>query len=114
MFEPFSTAYYLGRLYVRGRDADRAAIHADRHEQVNRELYADGDGVERLDYPLVMKLETAHFPVHGDDGVPDGTLAVPEEWLAAVGVENPPSLREVFLASSDRAAQLLGLGARPA
>lgn len=114
MFEPFSTGYYLGRLYVRGHDGEQAAIHDDRHEQVNRELYADGEGVERLDHPLVMKLETAHFPVHGEEGIPDGTLALPEEWLPEVGVENPPSLREVLLAKGDRAAQLLSLDGAPA
>ncbi|MFB6219520.1 MAG: DUF5802 family protein [Halobacteriaceae archaeon] len=114
MFEPFSRGYYLGRLYVRGRDAERAAIHDDRHEQANRELYARGEGVERLDHPLVMKFDTAHFPVHGDGSVPDGTLALPESWLADLGVRNPPSLREVLLAKGDRAAQLLALGGAPA
>jgi hypothetical protein len=109
MFEPFSSGYYLGRLYVEARDAERAAVHEDRHEQVNRELYADGEGVERLDAPLVMKLGTTHLAVHGDAGIPDGTLAVPDDWLAATGVENPPSLREVLLAKADRARQLLAM-----
>jgi hypothetical protein len=108
MFEPFSSGYYLGRLYVQARDGERAAVHEDRHEQVTRELYADGEDVEG-GVPLVMKLGTTHLPVHGAAGVPDGTLAVPEGWLAATGVENPPSLREVLLAKADRARQLLAM-----
>jgi hypothetical protein len=114
MFEPFSRGYYLGRLHVRGHDGEQATIHRARHEQVNRDIYADGEGVERLDCPLVMKVETSHFPVHGEEGVPDGTLAVPESWLAELGVRNPPSLREVFLATAERAAQLLWLDGTPA
>jgi len=109
MFEPFSTAYYLGRLYVEPRGTERAAMHSRRHEQVNRDLYAHGEGVERLDHPLVMKVGSAHLAVHGDDAVPDGTLAVPDAWLEDIGVENPPTLREVLLAKADRAEQLLAM-----
>ena len=111
MFEPFSDGYYLGRLYVAAEQRDQPALQATRHEQVNRDLYGRGEGVERTDYPLVMKVGTTHLTVHGDPEVPDGTLALPEETLAATGVENPPSLREVFLATADRAGQLLALGA---
>jgi hypothetical protein len=111
MFEPFSDGYYLGRLYVTAESREEPALQAARHERVNRDLYARGEGVERTDYPLVMKVGTTHLAVHGDPGVPDGTLALPAEELDAAGVENPPSLCEVFLATADRAGQLLALGA---
>ncbi|WP_339104844.1 DUF5802 family protein [Haloterrigena salinisoli] len=107
MFEVFSRSYYLGRLYVTPIDGDRALMHSDQHERINEEVYATGDGLERLDAPLVMKLESGHFPVHGDDAVPTNTLAVPEPMLEDTDVRNPPSLREVLLARRERAEQLL-------
>ncbi|MFD1563823.1 DUF5802 family protein [Haloarchaeobius amylolyticus] len=107
MFEVFSRSYYLGRLYVTPTDSEHALMHSEQHEQLNEELYATGDGLERLDTPLVMKLETRHFPVHGADDVPTNTLALPESMLEETDVRNPPSLREVFLARRERARQLL-------
>ena len=107
MFEVFSRGYYLGRLYVTPTDGDRATMHRGQHEHLNEELYATGEGLERLDAPLVMKLESSHFAVHGDDGVPEHTLAVPESVLESAGIRNPPSLREVLLARRERASQLL-------
>jgi len=106
MFERFSSSYYLGRLYVRPDDRDRPVIHAEDHERVNERLYASGDGVERLDAPLVMKLdgEGGHFPVHGDEDVPSGTLAVPGPMAAD---ERLPADREVLLATPERAGELL-------
>ncbi|SEW02283.1 DUF5802 family protein [Natrinema salifodinae] len=109
MFEVFSRSYYLGRLYVAPADGDRALMHREQHERINEEVYATGDGLERLDTPLVMKLETRHFPVHGADDVPTNTLALPESMLEGTDVRNPPSLREVFLARRERARQLLEL-----
>jgi hypothetical protein len=103
MFEPFSRSYYLGRLYVEPYAGDRAVMHAEHHEQVNDQLYDDYEG------PLVMKIGTAHVPVHGADDVPGRTVALPESALSAAGVDNPPALREVLLAKADRAGQLLGL-----
>ncbi|RQG91649.1 hypothetical protein EA462_06790 [Natrarchaeobius halalkaliphilus] len=107
MFEVFSGSYYLGRLYVTPTNAESAFMHSDQHERINEEVYATGHGVERLDAPLVMKLENRHFPVHGDDAVPSDTLAVPETMLEETRIRNPPSLREVFLARRERARQLL-------
>ncbi|MFC4543965.1 DUF5802 family protein [Halosolutus amylolyticus] len=107
MFEVFSRSYYLGRLYVTPTESDRALMQRDQHEQINEEVYASGEGLERLDAPLVMKLESSHFPVHGDDAVPANTLALPESMLEGTDVRNPPSLREVLLARRERAQQLL-------
>ncbi|WP_263017523.1 DUF5802 family protein [Natronobiforma cellulositropha] len=109
MFEVFSRSYYLGRLYVTPTDGDHAVMHSEQHERVNEELYTTGEGVEPLDAPLVMKLESAHFAVHGDDAVPTNTLAVPRGLLEGTSISNPPSLEEVFLARRERARQLLGL-----
>lgn len=109
MFEPFSSGYYLGRLYVQPHDGEHAVMQRDDHEQVNRQLYATGEGIERLDAPLVMKIGTRHFPVLGADDVPEGTVVLPEDSLEEAQVRNPPSLREVLLATRDRAAQLLRL-----
>jgi hypothetical protein len=103
MFERFSTGYYLGRLYVEPGDLDAAVLHSEDHERVNEQLYVTGDGVERLDGPLVMKLDGSHFPVHGDESVPSGTLAVPEGLTDG----RLPDRREVLLADADRAEELL-------
>ncbi|KDE58242.1 hypothetical protein EL22_06215 [Halostagnicola sp. A56] len=107
MFEVFSRSYYLGRLYVTPTDDEHASMQTDQHERINDAVYTSGEGIERLDAPLVMKLESGHFPVHGDDGVPENTLAVPESVLDRTQITNPPSLKEVFLARRERARQLL-------
>lgn len=111
MFTPFSSGYYLGRLYVAPSEGEDAVLQETQHENVNRELYADGTGIERLDQPLVMKLDTNHFAVHPDDSVPEGALGVPEEVLEATNVENPPELREVLLAKAEHAERLIKFGA---
>jgi hypothetical protein len=111
MFEPFSSGYYLGRLYVRPHDGDRTVMHEAAHERVNERLYADDEGIERLDRPLLMKLGTVHLPVHGEDGIPERTLAVPEDDLTAAGVDNPPTLSPVLLAKRAVADRLLGASA---
>ena len=107
MFEAFSSGYYLGRLYVEPYDGDRAVMRRDQHEHVNEQLYTTGTGIERLDAPLVMKLDEHHFTVHGEDGVPQDTLVLPEGILEQSRVRNPPTLKEVLLAKSHRAEQLL-------
>jgi hypothetical protein len=107
MFERFSRGYYLGRLYVKPRGDGEPAMCQEQHEHVNRELYTSGDGIERTDRPLVMKLGTHHLAVQGDDRVPADTLAVPREVLEDAGVRNPPSFHEVLLATANRAGQLL-------
>jgi hypothetical protein len=107
MFEAFSDGYYLGRLYVEPHEGDRPVMHAGQHEQVNQQVYATGEGVERLDHPLVMKLDEHHFAVHGAEGVPTDTLGLPGPLLDDTLVEHPPALREVLLAKADRAVQLL-------
>ena len=107
MFEAFSTGYYFGRLYVEPTTGDHAVMQRAQHEQVNEQVYASGEGVERLDAPLVMKLDTTHFPVLGDETVPENTLRVPESLLAESDVDRPPELTEVFLAKRAHAARLL-------
>ncbi|MFC7153965.1 DUF5802 family protein [Halomarina halobia] len=110
MFERFSGGYYLGRLYVEPYDGDRPVMQRAQHEWVNRRYYASGEGIERLDSPLVMKLGTRHLAVHGEGGIPEGTLAVPAD-LVEEEDDDLPDLREVLLAKVDRAAQLLDMGA---
>ena len=107
MFEAFSRGYYLGRLYVELHTGDHAVMQRDQHERVNEQLYSTGEGVERVDSPLVMKLDRQHFPVLGDAAVPADTLAVPEDVLEDTRPATLPSLREVLLAKADRAAQML-------
>jgi hypothetical protein len=111
MFEPFSSGYYLGRLYVEPSPGEEALLQRAQHESVNRELYATGEGVERLDHPLVMKLENRHFPVHAAESVPQGTLAIPTDLLESTRLENPPEIRPVLLAKAEHARRLVEFGA---
>ncbi|MFO8115490.1 MAG: DUF5802 family protein [Halorubrum sp.] len=106
MFERFSSGYYLGELYVEPHDGDRAVIRRADHEHVNEQLYADGEGIERLDAPLVMKVSAGHIPVAGDEDVPSGTLALPHE----LADETLPDRKNVLLADADRAETLLRWG----
>lgn len=112
MFERFSSGYYLGRLYVEPTGGDRTTMSKVQHERLNEQLYASDTGMDRLDKPLVMKVGQRHLPVHGEEGVPADTLAVPEAVLEETAVDNPPTLSEVLLAKADRAADLLSI-ARP-
>jgi len=111
MFEPFSSGYYLGRLYVEPTDEGRPAIQRTQHERVNERLYATGEGVERLDAPLVMKLGQTYLAVHGSDAVAEGTLAVPAETLEHIHIDDPPTLSEVLLAKAEHAQRLVSYGA---
>ena len=107
MLERLSDAYYLGRFYVEPATGDHARIRRDRHEEANALIYAAGRGIERLDLPLVMKLGPVHFPVFAGEGVRADTLELPASVLAEAGVEDPPALREVLLATAERAGHLL-------
>lgn len=110
MFEQFSQGYYLGRLYVEPGDGDAATMCREQHERVNRQLYGSAGEPTPRDLPLVMKLGTRHFPVHGEEGVPADTLAVPSEIVEDTDIRNLPALSEVFLAKADQAVQLLRMG----
>ena len=107
MFERLSSGYYVGRLYVESAEGEHARMQHDQHEQANAEIYATGDGIDWLDIPLVMKLDTVHFPVFATETVPEDTLELPDPILAETTVENPPALCEVLLATAERAGQLL-------
>ncbi|MFD1514767.1 DUF5802 family protein [Halomarina rubra] len=115
MFEQFSGGYYLGRLYVEPYEGDRPAMSRLDHEQVTRQLYADGttpapsDPIADGQRPLVMKLGARHLAVRGRDEVPERTLAVPFDLTDDGGTY--PDLREVLLAKAPHAEQLIELGA---
>ena len=109
MFAQFSQGYYMGRLYVEPGEADRTTMCREQHERLNKQLYASGEGIERVDLPLVMKVGKRHLPVHGEEGIPADTLVIPERCLDDADVRNAPTLREVLLAKADRASQLLDL-----
>lgn len=108
MFAPFSSGYYVGRLVVEPHGGDAALMQRSQHEHVNERLYATGAGIERLDHPLLMKLSTRHFAVHGDEGVPEGTLYVPERVVEPDELSRLPDVREILLAKPAVVKQLLG------
>lgn len=107
LFEEFSADYYLGQLYIEQSDGEHAVMASDQHGEANEQIYTTGEGIERVDHPLVMKVDSSHFPVLGADDVPTDTLALPDEILGATRIDNPPTLREVLVAKAERAAELL-------
>lgn len=107
MFESFSRGYYVGRLVVEPHAGEDALMQREQHERVNEQLYATGEGVERLDYPLVMKLWNRHFPVHGDEAVPDNTLFVPSHLVEDPQRSPLPDIEEVLLAKPEIVPRIL-------
>ena len=107
MFEEFSAGYYIGRLYVEPYDGDHAIMERDQHEEANIQVYASGVEVERIDHPIVMKVDESYFPVFAADDVPPDTLGLPDSTLEATRVETPPTLKEVLVAKAERAARLI-------
>lgn len=109
MFEAFSNGYYIGRLYVAPAEDAPPRMQESQVHQLNDELVGDDDSLVDLDRPLVMKLGSRHFPVHGDREVPADTLVVPDSLLDDTPIENPPAFCGVLLATGPRAEQLLWL-----
>lgn len=102
MFEDFSSGYYLGRMYVEPHDAGGPVMQDDDFEAVSRGVYDE-------EKPLVMKIGVRHLVVGGDDGVPTGTLGVPERVAVELDLRNPPSVRDVLLAKEVHAERILSL-----
>jgi hypothetical protein len=102
MFEEFSSAYYLGRMYVEPHDTERPVMQRDDFETVQRDVYGGEEDV-------VMKVDRHHLVVDGDSSVPQGTLGVPKSYLESLDVRNPPAFKEVLLAKPRHAARILSL-----
>lgn len=107
MFEDFSEAYLLGRMYVEPHDAEHPAMQDDDLEAVRRGVYGDEDG-DGEDV-VVMKVDRHHLVVGGDGSVPRGTLGVPRDRIKDLDLRNPPSLKEVLLAKPGHASRILSL-----
>jgi len=107
LFEEFSASYYVGQLYIESTDGEHAVMEQTQHEAANEQVYTTGRGVERVDHPLIVKLDDTHFPVFGAEDVPTDTLGLPDAVLEAIQVDAPPTLRSVLVAKAARAAQLL-------
>lgn len=107
MLKALSAAYYVGRVIVEPHDGPHAVLEEHQHREAATTVYARDEGVERLDVPLVVKLGHQHLPVFASPSVPTGTLAVPDDVLAASDVEHPPSVREILVATADWAGRLL-------
>lgn len=107
--EAFSAGYYVGEFTVTAADGavEHARMASEPHAAANAEIYADGEGIERLDAPLVAKLDAVHFPVLPAERVAESILELPPAVLAETAVEEPPALRAVLVATAERARTLL-------
>lgn len=65
MFDEFSAGYYVGQLYIEPHDGEHAVMDRVQHEEANEQVYAADEGIERVDYPLVMKWAQATSPSSG-------------------------------------------------
>jgi hypothetical protein len=106
-FEEFSSSYYVGQLYIEPTNREHAVMERGQHEAANELVYTTGEGVERVDHPLIVKLNDTHFPVFGAKDIPTDTLGLPDAVLEATQVDAPPTLRSVLVAKAARAGQLL-------
>ena len=75
MFEEFSAGYYVGRFYIEPYGGDHAVMDSDQHEEANEQVYATGEPIERVDHPLVMKIDETHVPVFAADDISTDTPA---------------------------------------
>jgi len=107
MFEEFSAGYYVGQLNIELSDGTHAVMEREQHMEANKQIYPTGEGVERVDHPLIMKVDESHFPVFSADDVPADTLAAPDEVLKATQIDNLPTVKEVLVAKAERVSQLL-------
>ncbi len=107
MFEEFSAGYYVGQLYIELTDGEHAVMDRDQHQAANEQVYATGEGVERVDLPLIMSVDESYFPVFGADDVSTDTLAVPGTILETTRINDPPTLKEVLVAKAAEATRLL-------
>lgn len=107
MFEEFSAGYYVGQFSIEPYDSDHAVLDRTQHVEANEEVYATGASIERVDHPIVIKVEQYHVPVFAADDVPMDTLGLPKNVLASTRIENPPTVKEVLVAKAQRAIQLL-------
>lgn len=107
--EAFSAGYYVGEFTVTaaGDGVEHARMARAPHAAANAEIYAGGDGVERVDAPLVAKLDAVHFPVLPAETVAESILELPPAVLVETDVEEPPVLRAVLVATAERARELL-------
>lgn len=109
MVEEFSAGYFLLRLYVEPHAGDRAVLNRADHAELRSKLYsADGRG-STDELPLLVKVDEAHIPVLPADGVPTGTLALPDPVLEETRIETPPSFRDILLAKAEQTARLFDL-----
>lgn len=109
MNDEFSAGYYVAELFIELSDYEYAVLDHDQYQKFNKQIYTTGEGVERVDLPLVMKVDKNHFPVFSTNNVPKDTLAVPDGILEATRIDNLPTAKEVLIAKAERASQLLEL-----
>lgn len=107
MLEVLSGAYYVDRVLVEPHDGPHAVLEERQHHKAAATVYAEDEGLARLDVPLLVKLGRQHLPVFASQAVPTGTLGVPGAVLEASTVENPPTMREVLVATAEWADRLL-------
>jgi hypothetical protein len=109
MVEEFSAGYFLLRLYVEPYAGDRAVLNRADHAELRSERYPTNRRDSAKELPLLVKVDEAHIPVLPGDGVPTGTLALPDPVLEETRIDAPPSLRDILLAKAEQTARLFDL-----
>ncbi|AXR81496.1 DUF5802 family protein [Natrarchaeobaculum sulfurireducens] len=83
----WNPAYKLTSVIV--EEGDVPALNPGVHTEMNRVLYAEGEGVERLDYPILAKLKKRYFEVTRSEAVDPEFIQLPPGDIEAMGLDTP-------------------------
>ena len=99
----WNPAYKITSVIV--EEGNHVALDPGVHEQLNRVLYAEGEGVERLDYPILAKLKQRYFTVKADKSVDPGYIELPAGDIEEMGLDAPERCR-MLVAKRDSAPRI--------
>lgn len=99
----WNPAYHLVSLIV--EEGDVPALNPRVHTEMNRVLYAEGEGIERLDYPILAKLKRRYFSVTRAETVDPYSIQLPAADLDQMEIDAPDRC-ELLIAKKSHAPQI--------
>ena len=106
ILQSWNPAYHLTTAIV--EEGPVPAFHPGVHTHLNRFLYAEDQGIERLDCPILAKLKRKHFTVTGADTVDPESLHLPSSDIADMNID-PPERCHILIARKDNAPMIAEL-----
>lgn len=102
----WNDAFHLTTVMV--EEGPVPAFNPQVHEDLNRFLYTTGQGVERLDYPIMAKLKRRYFTVTASEDVGERFFQIPRETIDDLGID-APDLCQIFIARKDNASSIASM-----